>query len=88
MFACIYSFFLLFSPVYPETAVNAIVIDYVTDDPPSCLSNQASPPPFDHPDIAHSILCCLHYISLLLLFAPILMDSLLLYLLLYLNCLS
>ena len=49
----------LFSPVDPETAADAAVIDYVDDDPPSSLSNQASPP-FDHPDIAHSILSCLH----------------------------
>ena len=59
MFACIYYFFPLFSPVDPETAADATMIDYVDDDPPSRLSNQASPP-FDHPDIAHSILSCLH----------------------------
>ena len=58
MFACIYCFFPLFSSVDPETAADAPVIDYVDDDPP-CLSNQASPP-FDHPDIANSILSCLH----------------------------
>uniref|UniRef100_A0A8R7V2S8 Uncharacterized protein n=1 Tax=Triticum urartu TaxID=4572 RepID=A0A8R7V2S8_TRIUA len=34
-----------------------LVFDRTT--PSSCLSNQASPP-FDHPDIAHSILSCLH----------------------------
>ena len=45
MFACIYCFFPLFSPVDPETATDAAVIDYVDDDPPSRLSNQASPPP-------------------------------------------
>ena len=45
MFACIYCFFPLFSLVDPETAADATVINYVTDDPPSCLSNQASPPP-------------------------------------------
>ena len=47
-----------FFPVDPEAAADATMFDYVTDDPP-CLSNQASPP-FDHPDIAHSILSCLH----------------------------
>ena len=31
-------------PVDSETAADAAVINYVTDDPP-CLSNQASPPP-------------------------------------------
>ena len=56
----VYLLFLpLFSPVDPETDVDATVIDYVDDDPPSCLSNQASPP-FEHPDITHSILSCLH----------------------------
>ena len=56
---CIYCFFPLFSPIDPEIAADAPVIDYLDDDPPSCLRNQASPP-FDHPDIAHSILSCLH----------------------------
>ena len=59
MFACIYCFFPLFSPVDPETAADAAEIDYVDDDPPPCLSNQARPP-FDHPGIAYSILSCLH----------------------------
>ena len=34
----------LFSPVDPETDVVVPVMDYVDDDPPSRLSNQASPP--------------------------------------------
>ena len=45
MFVCIYCFFPLFSSVDPETDADVPVIDYVDDDPPSCLSNQASPPP-------------------------------------------
>ena len=49
----------LFSSVDPVAAVDAAVIDYVTDDP-SFLSEQPGKPPFDHPDIAHSILSCLH----------------------------
>ena len=43
MFACIYCFFPLFSPVDPEADAAAVIV-YVDDDPPSCLSNQASPP--------------------------------------------
>ena len=58
MFALYLLFLPLFSPVDPETDADVPVIDYIDDDPP-CLSNQASPP-FDHPDIAHSILSCLH----------------------------
>ena len=38
MFACIYCFFPLLSPVDPEATADATVIDYVDDDPP-CLSN-------------------------------------------------
>ena len=53
----IYCFFPLFSPVDPETDA-APVIDYVDDDP--SLPEQPGKPPFDHPDIAHSILSCLH----------------------------
>ena len=59
MIACIYCFFPLFSPVDLETSADAPMIEYVDNDPPSCLSNQSSPP-FDHPDIAHSVLSCLH----------------------------
>ena len=60
MFACIYCFFPLFSPVDFETDADAApVLDYVTDDP-SFSSEQPGKPPFDHPDIAHSILSCLH----------------------------
>ena len=33
-----------FFPVDPETGTDAIVYDYVTDDPPSRLSFQESPP--------------------------------------------
>ena len=72
----IYCFFPLFSPVDPETDA-APVIDYV-DDEPSLPEQPGKPPPFDHPDIAHSTLSCLHKILLMLLFAPILMHSLLL----------
>ena len=81
----IYCFFHLFSPVDPVTDA-APMINYVDDDP--SLPEQAGKPPFDHPDVAHSILSCLHYILLLYLIAPILMHILLLYLLLYLTCLS
>ena len=59
MFACIYWLFPLFSPVDPETAADAVVINYLNDDP-FFLSEQSGKPPFDHPDIAHSILSCLH----------------------------
>ena len=48
-----------FSSVDPVVAADAAVIDYVTD-APSFLSKQPGKPPFDHPDIAHSILLCLH----------------------------
>ena len=46
MFACIYYFFPLFSPVDPETAADAPVTDY-TDDDPSSLSVElpGKPPP-------------------------------------------
>ena len=54
----IYCFFPLFSPVDPETDV-APVIDYVDDDP-SLSTELPDKPPFDHPDIAHYILSCLH----------------------------
>ena len=54
-------FFPLFSLVDPETAADATVIDYVDDDPSSLSAElPGKPPPFDHPDIAHSILSCLH----------------------------
>ena len=43
-FFYIYYFFPLFSPVDPETTADAPMINYVDDDPPSRLSNQASPP--------------------------------------------
>ena len=44
---CIYCFFPLCSPVDPETAADAPVIDYVIDDTstPFQRSFQASPPP-------------------------------------------
>ena len=77
MFACISCFFPLFSPVDPETAADAPVIDYVDDDPPSCLSNQASPPP---PWLSRYR--PIYTLILALDFATILMHSLLLYLLL------
>ena len=54
----IYCFFPLLTPVDPE-ADAAPVIDYIDDDP-SFLPEQPGKPPFDHPDIAHSILSCLH----------------------------
>ena len=57
MFALYLLFLPLFSPVDPETD-DAPVIDYVTDDP--SLPEQPGKPPVDHPDIAHSILSCLH----------------------------
>ena len=41
---CIYCFFPLFSPVDPETAADAAVIDYV-DDNPFFLSEQPGKPP-------------------------------------------
>ena len=43
MFACIYCFFPLFSPVDPETNADALVIDYVDDDP--SLPEQPCKPP-------------------------------------------
>ena len=55
----IYCFFPLFSPVDPETDA-APVIDYVVDDTSSFTAELSGKPPFDHPDIAHSILSCLH----------------------------
>ena len=60
MFVCIYCFFPLFSPVDPETDVDVLVIDYVTDDPSSLSAELSGKPPFDHPDIAHSMLSSLH----------------------------
>ena len=59
LFAYIYCFFPLFSPVDPETDA-AAVIDYVDDDTSSFSPELPGKPPFDHPDIAHSILSCLH----------------------------
>ena len=56
----IYCFFPLFSPVDPETVADVPVIDYVDDDPSSLSAELPGKPPFDHPDIAHSILSCLH----------------------------
>ena len=60
MFACIYCFFPLFSLVDPETDADAAVIDYVVDDSSSLSAELPGKPPFDHPNIAHSILSCLH----------------------------
>ena len=57
MLLYIYCFFPLFSLVDPKTDI-APVIDYVDDDP--SLLEQPGKPSFDHPDIAHSILSCLH----------------------------
>ncbi len=45
---------------YPETTAYATMIDYVDDEPPSLSAELPGKPPFDHPDIAHSILSCLH----------------------------
>ena len=42
-YACIYCFFPLFSPVDPETAADAAVINYVDDDP-FFLSEQPGKP--------------------------------------------
>ena len=42
---CIHYFFRLFSPVDYETDAAADQFDYGVDDPLSCQSNQASPPP-------------------------------------------
>ena len=50
----------LFSRVDPETAVDAPVIDYVDNDPSTLSAELLGKTPFDHPDIAHSILSCLH----------------------------
>ena len=55
----IYCFFPLFSPVDPETDA-APVIDYVDDDTSSFSAELPGKPSFDHLDIAHSILSCLH----------------------------
>ena len=47
LFALYLLFFLLFSPVDPETADDAVVIDYVDDDPSSLsaeLPGKALPP--------------------------------------------
>ena len=44
----IYCFFPLFSPVDYETDAAADQFDYGVDEPLSCQSNQASPPPLDH----------------------------------------
>ena len=41
---CIYCFFPLFSPVDPETAADATVIDYVDDDPSFSLEQLGKPP--------------------------------------------
>jgi hypothetical protein len=51
----IYCFFPLFSLVDPEAA-DAPVIDYVVDNDPLLARATRQAPPFDHPDIAHSIL--------------------------------
>ena len=60
VFALYLLFLPLFSSVDPETTADAPVIDYVTDDPFSLSAELPGKPPFDHPDIAHSILSCLH----------------------------
>ena len=49
----------LFSSVDPMAAVDAAVIDYVTDDPLLARATRQAPP-FDHLDLAHSILSCLN----------------------------
>ena len=55
--------YLLFLPLLipgrPRDDGDAPVVDYVTDDPSSLLAELLGKPPFDHPDIAHSILSCL-----------------------------
>ena len=56
---CIYCFSPLFPPIDPMTMLMPLWSTTSPTAPPSRLSNQASPP-FDHPDIAHSILSCLH----------------------------
>ena len=43
----------------PETDA-APVIDYVDDDSSSLSTELLGKPPFDHPDIAHSFISCLH----------------------------
>ena len=73
-----------FFPVDPETDVDTPVINYIVDDPPSCLSNQARPPPLvTRYRPTFSILLALELCSMLLLSViPILMHSLSLLLLL------
>ena len=83
----IYCFFPLFSPVDPETD-DAPVIDYGVDDPSFLPEQPGKPTPFDHSDIAHSLLsyACIRTATAFL-YDPILMHSLLLLLLSYLTCL-
>ena len=57
MFAYIYCFFPLLSPVDFKTAVDAApVFDYVIDDPRFSSEQPGKPTPLDHFDIAHSLL--------------------------------
>ena len=57
LFACIYCFFPLSSPVDPETAVDAPVIDYVDDDTSSFSAElPGKQTPLEHSDIAHFFL--------------------------------
>ena len=59
MFACIYCFFSLFSPVDPETAVDAPVIDYVDDDPLLARATRQAPPLITRYRLFFSILLAL-----------------------------
>ena len=59
LFAMYLLFLPLFSSVDPVTMLMPLWSTTSPTAPPSRLSFQASPP-FDHPDIAHSILLCLH----------------------------
>ena len=48
-----------FFSVDPETTAGTPVIDYIDDEPFSCQSNQAIPPPWS-PDITYSFSLLLH----------------------------
>ena len=56
LFAYIYYFFSLFSPVDPETAAKASVTDYVIDGPSFSSEQLGKQTPLEHSDIAHSLL--------------------------------
>ena len=81
--ACIYRFFPLFSPVDPETAADAPVIDYVDDDPSFSPEQPGKHPLITRYRLFLSILLALEQCSMLLLSVnPILLHSLSLLLLL------